>query len=450
MSRADRATRGEPEEAASRRAPATAESAQSAAAARGPVLAVRTADASAQGASAHEGHSPQARGTGNQPAPVADTPVADASSPDSKTRRGPPRKTVLFGALLFAAITAAWLGLRYVTVGRYMVTTDDAYVRADVTNIAAKVGGYILQFEVKENAFVRAGDIIATIDDGDYKIARDAAVGKAETQRATLLRIDSQIAAQDSLIGQGQAGLAAAEADARRALLDYQRYADLARTNYGTKQRLEQAEADRNRTMALVLSAKAQLANAQAGKDVLKAQRLEAERTLAELQTQIEKAERDLSFTKVRAPVDGQFGNKSVQAGAWVNPGSRVGALVALDSLYVEANFKETQIERMRAGQLVAITVDALPGETLTGTLESFSPGSGGIFSLLPPENATGNFTKIVQRVPIRVALPRDVMALALLRPGLSVTAKVDTRGAGAPAPVGGSVPGPVATSKGR
>ena len=360
------------------------------------------------------------------------------------------RTRVVVGAGLIVATLAVGFAVRYWTFSRYMISTDDAYIRADVTNIATKVAGYVTKFDVKDNAAVQEGDVIAVIDDGDYKIARDAAAAKADTQRATIARLDSQVTAQDSVINQARATLIAAEADARRAVLDYSRYAQLAKSQYGTQQRFEQAEADRNRTAAQVASAKAQQANAEAGKVVLAAQKLEAERTLVELNTQLEKAERDLAFTKIRAPVAGSFGNKSVQVGAWVNSGTRLGALVASDSLYVEANFKETQLQRMRAGQPVAVSVDALPDRTISGTLDSLSPGSGALFSLLPPENATGNFTKIVQRVPVRIALPNNAETLALLRPGLSVYAVVDTRRLQPAQPSNGAPGHPVAQSNAR
>ena len=170
------------------------------------------------------------------------------------------------------------------------------------------------------------------------------------------------------------------------------------------------------------------LVAAKANVDVLQAQRHEAESLAAELRTAVERAKRDLDFTTIRAPFDGVVGNKAVEAGAYVMPGTRIAALVPLQSVRVDANFKETQVQRMRPGQPVTLTIDAYPDREIHGSVDSFSPASGSVFSLLPPDNATGNFTKIVQRLPVRVRVPEDVAREGFLRPGLSAVVRVDTR----------------------
>jgi membrane fusion protein (multidrug efflux system) len=177
-----------------------------------------------------------------------------------------------------------------------------------------------------------------------------------------------------------------------------------------------------------VQSAQAALAAAKANVDVLAAQQTEARKVAAELQTAVQKAERDLTFTEIRAPVDGVIGNKAMEVGTYVQPGARLAALVPLTSVHVDANFKETQLASLKVGQKVHIEVDAFPDADVVGTVESVSPASGAVFSLLPPENATGNFTKIVQRVPVRVSVNPEIVQQGILRPGLSVVVDVDTR----------------------
>jgi membrane fusion protein (multidrug efflux system) len=308
------------------------------------------------------------------------------------------------------------------------VSTDDAYVRASNTTLAAKVSGYVSAILVDDNAPVHAGDVIATIDDGDYKLAVASARGKVATQEATVARIGRQAIAQQASVEQAKAQLVSARAAAKRAQSELDRQQALAARDYASKQTLEQALATRDQSNAAVDSAQAALDAASANVDVLKAQGQEAERTVAELKTALAKAERDLSFTLIRAPVDGVLGNRAVQTGDYVQPGQRIAALVPLDDVYIDANFKETQLAGLKPGQPVEITVDALPGREIEGTLASVSPASGSVFSLLPPDNATGNFTKIVQRLPVRVHVPPQVAMERALRPGMSVVVSVDTR----------------------
>ena len=365
--------------------------------------------------------------------PAAPPASAPASPPEAKKRR-PVRRLVL-GALLLAALAGGGYEARqWWTDGRFLLSTDDAYVQADITTLAAKVSGYLTSVEVANNQAVRRGDVIARVDDGDYRLALRAAQDKLATQRSSIVRFGRQVEAARASVAQAAAQIDAAKADAVRTVADYQRQIQLSQSDFASKARLEQSRADRDRADATVKGAEAAREVASANVEVLIAQRTEAERLADELKTAGDRAQRDLDFTVIRAPFDGVVGNKAVEAGAYVQPGTRIAALVPLASVRIDANFKETQLGRMRVGQQVRISVDAYPDREITGTVESLAPASGSVFSLLPPDNATGNFTKIVQRVPVRVKVPADLAREGILRPGLSVVAKVDTRtGGGAP-----------------
>jgi membrane fusion protein (multidrug efflux system) len=364
-------------------------------------------------------------------APPSEIRAPDTASPapSPETPKAPSRKKVIFAAILLAALaTGAWYGHGWWTDGRFLVETDDAYVGADMAIMAPKVSGYVATVPVGENARVKAGDPLLVLDDGDARLALEAAVAKIATQQAAIDRFDRQIVASDAQISQAEAQVASAEADRERASSDYDRAQQLAKSSYGSRQSLDQAKADRDRTIAGVQSARAGVTAAQANREVLVAQQAEAARTLNELETARAQRQRDLDATIVRAPFDGVVGNKAVQQGDYVTPGKRVMAIVPLDRVYVDANFKETQLAEIQPGQTVRLSVDAYPEHDVTGVVDSLAPASGAQFSLLPPENATGNFTKIVQRVPVRVRVAPEDVAKGRLRPGLSVVAAVDTR----------------------
>ncbi len=357
-------------------------------------------------------------------AEVASTPQADKDRPKRSSRR-----KVALGALLAVAVgVGGWFGYDWWTVGRFTVSTDDAYVQAYNTTLAAKVSGYLASVLVTDNMRVHAGDVIATIDDGDYRLAVESARGKVATQEATIGRIGHQIAAQEAAVEQAKTQLVSAQAAATRTELELVRQNQLVARDASSRQLLEQAQANRDQAIAGVNGAKAAIDSAAANVDVLKGQQQEAISTLDELKTALAKAERDLSFTVIRAPIDGVIGNRAVQTGDYVQTGQRLASLVPLDEVYVNANFKETQLARLRPGQQASIAVDALPEHAIQGTVESFSPASGAVFSLLPPDNATGNFTKIVQRLPVRIHVPAAVAREGLLRPGMSVVVSVNTK----------------------
>ena len=383
--------------------------------------------------------------------PAALAPASAASSAPAPTVAAPPRsaarrpiRRLLLLALLAGALGAGgWYGHRWWTEGRFLVGTDDAYVQGDVTVLAAKVTGYVAAVEVASNQAVRTGDVVARIDDGDYRLARQAARDRLATQEGTVARIGRQIEAAAADAASAAAGLDAARAEAVWGESEFARQSELSRSDYASRARLDEATAARDRSRAAVRRAEADLASERAGVEVLRAQAIEAERAAGELRTALAKAERDLGFTVVRAPVDGIVGNKAVQVGSYVQPGTRLAALVPLGSVYVDANFKETQLARIRLGQRVRLSVDAFDGRRFEGTVASIAPASGSVFSLLPPENATGNFTKIVQRVPVRIAIAPEVLAERILRPGLSVLAEVDTRTGGPAAPPAAAAVGP-------
>ena len=359
------------------------------------------------------------------PQPVQAAPEAPA--PKAK-KKGLGKKPVILAVLAAALAFGGYEGFHWWTDGRFMVSTEDAYVQADITILSAKISGYVQSVAITNNQSVKAGELIAKIDDGDYRLALQSAKDKLATQQSAIMRIGRQIEAGRASATQADAQIAAAQAEAERAASDYSRQQQLAKSDYTSRAALENAKASRDRADANVKSAQAALAAAQANVEVLSAQQNEGKRLAAELQTAVEKAERDLSFTEIRAPVDGVIGNKAMEVGTYVQPGARLAALVPLTSVHVDANFKETQLVSLKPGQKVHVKVDAFPDSDIVGTVESVSPASGAVFSLLPPENATGNFTKIVQRVPVRVAVSPEVAQQGLLRPGLSVVVDVDTR----------------------
>ncbi|MGX1306847.1 membrane fusion protein (multidrug efflux system) [Amorphus suaedae] len=364
----------------------------------------------------------------SQPAPAAggnlSTDVAHPAPPRKKSRK----RLVLFAILVAALGFGVYEGNHWWTVGRFELSTDDAYLDSDMSVLSAKIGGYVASVDVDENQHVRTGQVIARLDDGDYRLAVEAARNKIDMQEATIDRIDVQIAAARAKIDEARANLDSAQAGLDFSEGEFGRKTTLSEREFASRQSLDTARADRDKARAAVAAAQAALVSSEANVSVLQAERVEAEETLKSLRTALDQAKRDLSFTAIRAPVDGVIGNKAVDVGELVQAGSRLAAVVPLDSVYVDANFKETQLEKMRAGQTATVTVDSYPDRTFTGEVESISPASGALFSLLPPENATGNFTKVVQRLPVRIKLSPESTADHALRPGMSAVVTVDIR----------------------
>jgi membrane fusion protein, multidrug efflux system len=361
------------------------------------------------------------------PPPVPDKHApAPAASAEAAKKPGK-KRFVLMGVVALLALAAAAYGTYYVLVGRFYISTDDAYVRANNTVLGARVAAHIAAILPNDNSLVHQDDVIFRLDDGDYRIAVDAARTRIATQEATIARIGRQVAAQQSAVEQAGANLASAQAGLKRADLDYDRQQSLSNKGFASHATFEQSEAARDQGLAGVKAAQAAYDNARDLVEVTKAQQAEAQAQLEELKTQLSKAERDLDFTKVRAPVDGIFSNRLVNVGDFVAVGQRLGNVVPLDDVFIDANFKETQLKRIRPGQPVTIAVDAYGRRKFAGRVESISPAAGSVFTLLPPDNATGNFTKIVQRLPVRVRVPKEVARENLLRAGMSVYATVDT-----------------------
>jgi membrane fusion protein (multidrug efflux system) len=370
---------------------------------------------------------PAARSAPSAPAikPATDAPAAAVTAVAPKSGK---RKFALMGIVSLLALAALSYGAYYTLVGRFYVSTDDAYVRANNTLLGARVSGHIAAILPGDNVLVRAGDVIFRIDDGDYRIAVDAARSRIATQQATVDRIGRQITAMESAAEQMRAQLASAEANQKRAELDFDRQQALSTKGFASRATFEQSQAGRDQGAAAVQSAQAAYNAARDGVEVTKAQQDEARAQLAELQTSLAKAQRDLDFTSVRAPVDGTFSNRLVNQGDFIQAGQRLGNVVPLNDVFIDANFKETQLKRIRPGQPVTIKVDAYGQRKFAGVVDSISPAAGAVFTLLPPDNATGNFTKIVQRLPVRVRVPKEVAKQNLLRAGMSVYTTVDTR----------------------
>src|SRR6185437_1609416 len=294
--------------------------------------------------------------------------------------------------------------------------------------ISPQVEGTLKDIKVADNERVEADQVLFTIDDTDYVTRVNQAKAVVETGEATLGTYDSRVALQRAMIDQAAATQQVAEAELTRTQLDLKRYTALVSSSVASKQQFDTADADARKAGAELIRAKAALAAAQNQLAVFKSQKAEEAARLTQARGALALALSQLDDTIIRAPVGGVAGNRAGQAGMYVKPGTQLMSLVPLPHVYVTANFKETQLTRMLPGQLAEISVDAYPDRTITGRVESFAPASGAQFSLLPPDNATGNFTKIVQRVPVRIALPKDGPLAQLLRPGLSVTVTIDTR----------------------
>src|SRR5229473_401964 len=319
-------------------------------------------------------------------------------------------------------------GWHWWTVLRFRQSTEDAYIQSDVSVISPKIEGYLKKVRVADNQEVAEGAILFVIDDRDFKAKVAQAEAAVATEEAMIATYESRLKLQQAMIDQAAAGLKSTDADLSRAQQDYKRYSSLMTSDFASRQRFEQAEADARKAEAALAKSRAALAAEQNQLAVLRSLQREEEAKLQQARANLRLAQNDLDNTVVRAPISGIVGNRAGQVGHYVKPGTQLLSLVPLPQVYVTANFKETQLTRMRPGESAEVSVDAYPDMTLEGRVESFAPASGAQFSLLPPDNATGNFTKIVQRVPVRIALPAGGPLARLLRPGLSVTVSVDTR----------------------
>ena len=357
--------------------------------------------------------------------------AAYVSETKTKIFLTPSRRTIKRAALALAVVlglaAAADFGHYYLTVGRYLETTDDAYVKADSTIIAPKVSGYIADVLVGDNEKVKAGQLLARIDDRDFRTALNQAKADVAASEAAVRNLNAQIELQEPLIQQQAAEVDAAEANLKFAQEERSRYDDLMKSGSGTVQRAQQTDAALRAQTAQLQQGKSGLIAAKKKVEVLSTQRAQAVAQLDHARAVEQQAALNLSYTEITAPVDGTVGARSLRVGQYVQAGTQLMAVVPLDAVYVVANFKETQLTNVRNGQPVELQVDSFHSTTLKGHVDSLSPASGLEFALLPPDNATGNFTKIVQRVPVKIVLD-DQSLKGLLRPGMSAVPTVDTK----------------------
>ncbi len=341
------------------------------------------------------------------------------------------RKLVLGGLALVVAGFALKAGVQYLLNGRFMVETDDAYVEADTTLIAPEATGTVAEVTVAENARVQAGDVLVRLVDADARARLVQAESAIATFKAALANSEARLKLQQTMIRGAEAALVSAKSDMVRTVADHERYARLHNDRITSAQRFEAARSEAEKARAAFDKANAALDAERQQISVLSTQRDQAVAQIAQSEAQADIARIELSRTVIRAPVAGVIGNRGVQVGQYVRPGTQLMAIVPIPLVRIVANFKETQIAGLKRGQPVQIHTDAWPDTRIVGRVESLAPSSGSRFSILPPENATGNFTKIVQRVPVRIAIdPANALA-GRLRPGLSVIVTIDSRGAG-------------------
>jgi membrane fusion protein, multidrug efflux system len=352
----------------------------------------------------------------------------DVSAPPAK--RSGNRRLIMIVIAMLALIAAVVWGARWWTVGRFIESTDDAYLQADSVTIAPKVSGYVTDVYVADNQSVAAGAPLVRLDTRQYQIALDQAQATVAARVADIQRAQAGILQQRANIAQAKAQQQVARVSAQHARDEVQRYAPLAATGAETSDRLAELTSTRDQALATLAANAAAVDAAQTQIAATTAQIAQARAQLEAAQASAQQARLDLDNTIVRSALAGKVGDRTVRVGQYVQPGTRMLTVVPVQSTYIEANFKETQIGRMRIGQPVTVHVDALPGADLHGVVDSFAPGTGAQFALLPPENATGNFTKIVQRVPVRVRVDTGPETRSVLLPGLSVTVDVDTRSA--------------------
>src|ERR1700742_679853 len=352
-------------------------------------------------------------------------PVPAAPRPSTKDRL---RRLLMAGAAVAILAGASWYGFDYWTVGRFLVSTDDAYIKADNTTIAPKVSGYLHEVLVGDNERVKAGQTLARIDDRDFKVALDQAKADVAAARAAITSKQAHLEVQQAVINAAKATIDVDDANVTFAAQDNKRYATLAISGYGSVQnaqlsqsKIASAEATRARDTANLTSATKQV-------DLLKAEIVQAEAALARAQAQQSQAELNLSYTDIVAPIDAVVGNRTLRTGQYVQAGTQLMSLVPASGAYVIANYKETQLTDVHEGQAVEIAVDMFPGQVVRGHVDSIAPASGQEFALLPPDNATGNFTKVVQRIPVRIVLDSSGNSSIELRPGMSVIPTIETR----------------------
>ena len=347
----------------------------------------------------------------------------------SKTRRRPALKRLSLLTLAVAVLAGGvWFGVDWWTEGRFTETTDDAYVGGNVTSIAPHVSGFVESIPVVDHQLVKAGQLLIRLNPKDYQAALGHAQATVAGAEAVLESLRAQLSLQQSVIQQAAADLTVKSAQADYATTDAERYRSLANTAAASRQDQQRTTSLETQARANVISAGAALQAARQRVAVLQAQIAKAEADVALAQADLQTARLNLGYTEIRSPIDGYVGNRAAQVGAYVAQSGYLLSIIPAHGLWVDANFKEDQLAEIGPGRAATVAVDVLPGYSFRGRVVSLSPGTGAVFSVIPPENATGNFTKIVQRVPVRILLDGDGDKQSLLRPGLSATVSVDTR----------------------
>lgn len=337
------------------------------------------------------------------------------------------KKTIFLVILAIVLVTGAYSLWRYETVWKYELSNDDAYVHADYVNISPEVSGYIVASNVGDNQLVKAGDILAKIDAVPYQAAVRAAQATVEQAQANINEINAELASHPALIAEAQANVTLTEAAQTYAQQNMDRFGTLAQQGFATQQNRELARTDLSQANDKLQLNKAAMIVAQKKTAILEAQFAGAQAALKQAEAALDTARFNLDRTELRAPIDGVVGNRALRKGIYVRTGSQLLAIVPLHEIYIVANYMETDLENVKAGQPVNISVDAFPNAILHGTVSSIAPAAGQTFALLPPDNATGNFTKIVQRVPIKITINPDDPLIGSLRPGMSVTTTIIT-----------------------
>jgi membrane fusion protein, multidrug efflux system len=344
------------------------------------------------------------------------------------TRAGSRRRALLLAIAAMAVIAAVVYGVRWWTVGRFIESTDDAYLQADSVTIAPKVSGYVSEVYVTDNQAVTAGQPLVRLDRRQYQAILEQANANIAARKADIERGAAELLQQQANIAQARAQLQGARSAETHAIEEVKRYEPLVATGAETNEKLADLINARNQAAATVAADIAAVQAAQRQPATTQAQIEQARAQLQASEASFRQAQLDTQDTVISSTLAGRVGDRSVRVGQYAQPGTRLMTIVPVQDVYLVANFKETQIGLMRAGQPATIHVDALSGTDLHGTVISFSPGTGSQFALLPPQNATGNFTKIVQRVPVRIRIDAGQETRAVLVPGLSVTVRVDTR----------------------
>jgi membrane fusion protein, multidrug efflux system len=347
----------------------------------------------------------------------------------SGKNRKPKLKRVALAVIAVLGVAAViTAGHRWWTVGRFNETTDDAYVGGDVTVIAPKVAGFISKLNVSDNQVVHAGDLLLKLDDRDYlaALARDDAA--VEMRKSALTNLDATRRLQEAMVAQAEAVIAAEDAEIVRTHDDQVRFAGLLKSRAVSVQEFQKADADYKEALAAGEKSRAGLIAAQRQLEVVDTQKQQAQAALQQTIAERDLAQLNVNYTELRAPIDGIVGNRSAQVGGYATVGAQLISLVPTHGLWIDANYKESQLARIHPGSSATVKIDSIPGKNFPGHVVSVAPATGAQFSILPPENATGNFTKIVQRVTVRIALDDEAATCGVLRPGLSVTAKVNTK----------------------